>query len=199
MTLSSSITSIGSYSFTNTGLTSINLNNVTSVADRAFEGCTDLQSVNSISQLTQLGQYSFSDCHLSGMLTLNPNLTVIPSNCFARCYFTGDLVIPDNVTVLNGSCFYGIMRVQNQFSTITFGKSVNNIAYVPFSHNDNRLWVKFLSTTPPALQNNGSLPNSNKYYVPYSSDHSTLESYKTAWPSIASKIFELDENGNIPT
>lgn len=61
--------------------------------------------------------------------------------------------------------------------------------------------VKMKSNTPPTIASNFvSNTSSTKIYVPYSADHSILNAYKTesVWSNYASKIFELDENGEIP-
>ena len=59
-------------------------------------------------------------------------------------------------------------------------------------------------TTPPTAASINifySYPAYLKIHVPYSADHSILNAYKTAtnWTQFASRIYELDENGNIPT
>ena len=58
-------------------------------------------------------------------------------------------------------------------------------------------YVVFRSTTPATL---GALPmyGSFKIYVPYSSDHSVLQSYKTAWSSYQGRIYELNADGSVP-
>ncbi|MDE7084024.1 MAG: leucine-rich repeat protein, partial [Clostridia bacterium] len=43
-------------------LTQINLNNVKSVGDNAFEGCTALAALTGIDKVTLIGSYAFSDC-----------------------------------------------------------------------------------------------------------------------------------------
>ena len=59
-------------------------------------------------------------------------------------------------------------------------------------------------TSPPTLNSTNAFQNSNntfKLYVPYSSDHSILNAYKTAevWSNKASQIYELTSDGQIPT
>lgn len=58
-------------------------------------------------------------------------------------------------------------------------------------------YVVFRSTTPASLGSN-TMYGSFKIYVPYSSDHSVLQSYKTAWSSYQGRIYELNADGSVP-
>lgn len=58
-------------------------------------------------------------------------------------------------------------------------------------------YVVFRSTTPASLGSN-TMSGSFKIYVPYSSDHSVLQSYKTAWSSYQDRIYELNADGSVP-
>ena len=58
-------------------------------------------------------------------------------------------------------------------------------------------YVVFRSTTPATLGNN-TMGGTFKIYVPYSNDHSVLQSYKTAWSSYQGRIYELNADGSVP-
>lgn len=58
------------------------------------------------------------------------------------------------------------------------------------------------ATTPPSVAAyNDVLSSSCHIYVPYSSDHSILSAYKAAsyWSTYANQIYELNQDGSIPT
>jgi hypothetical protein len=103
--------------------------------------------------------------------------TSVRSYCFGRCTSITSISLPSSITTINAGAFY-------------------------YCSGMTTLVVK--ATTPPTLSNTNALTGTNanlKIYVPYSSDHSILNAYKAAtnWSSYASKMYELDENGNIPT
>lgn len=85
------------------------------------------------------------------------------------------LEIPESITSMGNQCCYGMCLEE----------------------------VIMRPTVPPSAATINIFDSRNVYlkiYVPYSADHSILNAYKTAtnWTTYASKIYELDENGNIP-
>lgn len=103
--------------------------------------------------------------------------TSVRAYCFGRCTSITSISLPSSITTINAGAFY-------------------------YCSGMTTLVVK--ATTPPTLSNTNALTGTNanlKIYVPYSADHSILNAYKAAtnWSSYASKMYELDENGNIPT
>lgn len=88
--------------------------------------------------------------------------------------------------------------------------SVKTIDLGPYVTTINGTWVYHSgvttiisrATTPPSA--GGAvygLQTDYKVYVPYSSDHSILNTYKatSGWSSASSRMYELTENGQIPT
>lgn len=109
-----------------------------------------------------------------------------------------DAVIDNTVTEIKFYTFWNF----KQFSSITLPSTITSIKQNAFNGCTGLSFVKILATTPPTLENVNAFQNvPGNIYVPYSIDHSILTAYKTAskWSSIANKIFELDENGDIPT
>ena len=84
----------------------------------------------------------------------------------------------------------------SQISSLTIPASVTSIANGAFNNNYKLTEVHLLPTTPPTLANSQAFtvgaPAGRIYYVPYSSDHSVLNAYKTAsqWSNLASQIQE---------
>ena len=114
--------------------------------------------------------YRLEECNIPD----NPNFTTLPAQCFVSSGIK-KLEIPENITTIGAQALYSCYTVV----------------------------MIFRPTTPPAIQSNTFLSTTSqlKIYVPYSADHSILDAYKTAtnWTQFASRIYELDENGNIPT
>lgn len=87
--------------------------------------------------------------------------------------------------------------------TLILGQSCTSVGrYVlPGFSNVSTFVIK--ATTPPSVgsNNSGALSSSCNIYVPYSSDHSVLLAYKSAsyWSTYANQIYELNEDGSIPT
>lgn len=196
------ITYVGAYCFRNcTSLKSISLpewNSYQSTSDvgyqYCFNGCTNLESVYA-PKLRTLTYYSFTNCtslktvdfsSLENMYNFNfqsctsleeislPSLTAFGSSTFRYCSSLRLVDIGPNLTSIGGSYNFG-------------GCSTN-------------IQIIIRATTPPAMSNSQDFPSGARIYVPYSEDHSILNAYQTAttWSGSASKIYELDENGNIP-
>lgn len=77
------------------------------IGQDAFNNCSSLSgSLYLPGTLTYLGQYSFSNCGLSGKLILPSNLEYIGLSAFyAAGDFVGDLVIPEKINILYESTF----------------------------------------------------------------------------------------------
>ena len=58
---------------------------VTSVSERAFEGCSSLESVNIAGTVTKIGNYAFSDCAKLKSAVLDENLYRSSSGIFFGC------------------------------------------------------------------------------------------------------------------
>lgn len=76
-------TSIGNYAFASTGITEIDLPNLTTVSQRAFNSCRSLTSVN-IPEATRLNQAAFCDCRVLTAIDL-PKVTYMEHYAFQAC------------------------------------------------------------------------------------------------------------------
>lgn len=115
---------------------------------------------------------AIKNCGALKQISIPSGLTTIADNAFTYCRYLQDPVFPAALTSIGAGAFN----------------------YVGSSSQCN---FTFLSTTPPTLGSSAftGFSGSRKIYVPYSSDHSVLEAYKTAtnWSNYASYIEELPE------
>jgi hypothetical protein len=145
-----------------------------------FSGNTSITSFNELSYftgLTTIPSNAFKDCTSLQSITLPTSLTTLDGGCLRACTSLTSLEIPNLVTYIGNAALYG-------------STSLSIVVLRP--------------TSVPTLGSSNvfnQLSQSLKIYVPYSSDHSVLAAYKAAnyWSAKASIIYELDQNGNIPT
>ena len=89
----------------NTVLTSVTMNNVTSIGAYAFNGCTSLTEVNMSSSVTSIGDYSFVSCKSLKSIDIPSSVTKIGDYAFARCTSLTSVDIPSSVTEIGGCAF----------------------------------------------------------------------------------------------
>lgn len=145
---------IGPGAFKNSGITSIDMNNVENAYDGAFsncrnlstvtlrnsmtqiwsnlfEGCTALESVDIPSAVTYIGPHAFSGC--TSLATLSTagyasNLTTIDKGAFRDCTALTSIDIPNSVTSINDLAFYGADDLKN----ITIGTGLQSMGSAVF-------------------------------------------------------------------
>ena len=87
LSLSSSLTTIGSYAFRNcSNLESVNIpDNVTNIGSDAFEHCSNLKSVNIPNNLKWIESYTFYDCSSLTSVTIPSSVNNIDYSAFLGC------------------------------------------------------------------------------------------------------------------
>ena len=149
---------------------------LSNIPANSIKNCGGLKKI-AIPSLTEFKEGILYGCGTLSTVGIPSNLQTLGLNCFAADYILQRVVLPSTVATINGGAFY----------------------------NNNALREVILyATTPPNLKKTDAFAGTHgdlKIYVPYSEEHTVLANYKAAsnWLSYESKIFELDENGNIPT
>jgi len=149
---------------------------ITTIPANVLTGASHIISISIPESVVSIGDNAFANCSsLSGDLNLHSGITTIGSSAFVGCTsLNGRLTIPATVTSIGEMAFRGLTNIRE---------------------------AVVLATTPPTIGQYLVFGNASyKIYVPYSSDHSILDSYKTAqnWSVYESRIFELNPDGSVP-
>ena len=218
-----SLSTINSYAFKGcTELTDVILpDTLISIGNEAFQGCTKLTNVILPDSLTNIGYSVFNGCNnlqielnlpnLTDAIYINTfiytkitkilslgSITSIGADAFKGCTELTDVIFPDTLTSIGNEAFQNCTKLTN----VILPDSLTNIGYSVFNGCTALITFVINAIVPPTITNINTIPNNTnlKIYVPYSLDHSILVEYQgaTNWNTFASKMYELDENGNIP-
>ena len=119
-----SVTSIGSYAFGPSSLTSVTIpNSVTSIGSHAFSGSSGLTSVTIPNSVTSIGSSAFSACSGLTSVTIGNSVTSIGESAFYKCTGLTSVTIPNSVTSIGSSAFSDCYRL----TSVTIGNSVKSI------------------------------------------------------------------------
>jgi hypothetical protein len=98
-------------------------NDVVSIGESAFSGCTNLVSITISDSVTNIGDSVFYECtNLTGV-TIPDSVTSIGSSAFNGCTNLASITIPDSVTSIGDSVFYGCTSLTG----VTISDSVTSI------------------------------------------------------------------------
>ena len=91
-------------------------NNITSIGDSAFHGCSGLTSITLPSSLTSIAYSAFNGCSGLTGITLPSSLTSIGAYAFRDCSGLTSIVIPASVTKIGRYAF----QICTNLTSITF-------------------------------------------------------------------------------
>lgn len=135
LTIGNNVHSIGDSAFSGcsgfTGPLTIG-NNVQIIGYRAFSSCSGFTGSLTIPDNVQtIGEWAFSNCRgFTGSLTIGNNVQSIGNSAFRDCRgFTGSLTIPDNVEIIGNYAFQYCMGFTG---SLTIGNTVQTIGIDAF-------------------------------------------------------------------
>lgn len=135
-----SVTSIGSYAFSNINLTEINIPEcITKIGNYAFSDCKNFIYINLPNTITEIGSCAFYRCVNLQNFTIPNSVTKIGSNAFYKCESITELEIPNSVTSINISAFYYCKNLKN----IVLGSGAESIGYYSLDSFDDELIYTF--------------------------------------------------------
>ena len=124
------VTSIGDWAFYGcSSITSITLpNSLTSVGSSAFSGCTGITSITLPNSLTSIGSSAFSGCTGITSITLPSSLSSIGNWAFNKV--SGKITVNCNIPDVSSS--YGRPFSDSKFNEVVIGNDVTNIGRYAF-------------------------------------------------------------------
>jgi len=129
VTIPGSVTSIGSYAFDQSGLTSVTIpDSVTSVESYAFFECPGLASVTIGNGVTNIGAAAFAFSPGLATVTIGNGVTTIGAYAFFACSLASGVTIPDSVTSIGAYAFSAC-----GLSSVTIPNSVTSIGDFVFA------------------------------------------------------------------
>lgn len=190
------VTTIGGRAFANSAYKDVNFPNLQNYIEAAFcnSGVTKITSLGFITELRANGngQGVFQECTALTEAILPSTLTTIGGNSFYNCTSLTSVSPLTNVTTIGVTAFRN-----TKLHNIDIGESITNLGSQCFRDISTLEYVIIRATTPPTATNNIFYGvNNNKIYVPYGCQG--VYQSATNWSTYASRIYELDENGNIP-
>ena len=103
--------------------------NLTSIGDGAFSGCSKLSSITIPEGVTSIGDSAFSGCSSLSSITIPEGVTSIGYGAFDGCSSLSSITIPENVTSIEYNAFSGC----SSLSSITIPEKVTSIGWNAFS------------------------------------------------------------------
>ena len=131
----------------NTVLTSVTMNNVISIGDGAFSGCTSLSGVNIPSTVSKIGEAAFRGCTSLTSVVIPSGVTEIGNSVFSGCTALTSVDIPSSVTKIGVCCFEKCMLS----TSIDIPSSVTEIGGGAFADCSELEIVNMNSIHPPIV------------------------------------------------
>ena len=183
-----------------TGLTTVVLpTTCTTIGEGTFQDCTSLTSVTGASNITNVKNSGFRNTRLTTYDGFNA-LTWVGAYAFIGTKFTS--IVCPNLRTTSGTQNTNNSGSFASITTLTyaeFGPNCSTIGQRTFQNCSSLTTFVCRAVTPPTLESSNAFSSTHsslKIYVPYGC--STAYQEASVWSSLASRINELDEDGNIP-
>ena len=125
-------------------------NNVTSIGDNAFYGCSGLTSIDIPNGVTSIGGSAFNSCNSLTSINIPSGVTSIGDWGFYGCASLTSIDIPNSVTTIGNAAFNGCSGL----TSCTIGSGVTSIGSNAFYYCRNLARITCNATTAPTITNN---------------------------------------------
>ena len=102
---------------------------VTSIGNRAFKSCSNMESVTIPEGVTSIGESAFAGCSSLTSVTIPEGVTSIGESAFAGCSSLTSVTIPEGVTSIGESAFAGCTSL----TSVTIPEGVTSIGMNAFA------------------------------------------------------------------
>ncbi len=154
-------TSISSHTFSNgKGIIKFS-GDVTSIGERAFNGCSGLTSITIPNSVTSIGQEAFRSCSGLTSITIPNSVTSIGDDAFYGCSGLTSITIPNSVTSIGESAFSQCSNLSKMYfkgevpPTFESNTSVKGTLFVPLGSKQAYSAATNYSNIVEAAYNNG--------------------------------------------
>lgn len=163
-------------------------NGITSIGEKAFYYCNNLQSITIPDSVTSIGTRAFDTCKVLTNVVFGNGIKTIGECAFINCTGLTSVTIPDSVNSIAASAFSSCSGL----TSVTIGRGVTVISSSAFVNCSRLQRIYCRPTTPPKLYDNSTFAYAslNAIYVPRAS----VSAYKAAqvWSEYASQIVGYD-------
>ncbi|MBR1939739.1 MAG: leucine-rich repeat protein [Bacteroidaceae bacterium] len=203
--LPETVVEIGEHAFYRCeNLESFNLpSGITKISNGTFDRCLNLSGIAIPDRVTEIGSLAFNECNkittvkipdgvriiqecafgrMAGLTSLEipESVTIFESGAFINLALT-TIKLPKNLTIIGGQCF-----MFSKLVTVTLPETVTKIGDDAFHMCFDLTSIAILAKTPPEIGKKNVFYDDVSFpiYVPSES----VEAYKAAWPTYASRI-----------
>lgn len=119
-----SLQNIGTYAFYNSYIKNIVIpDNVSTIGQYAFNGCSNLTSVYIGNSITTIARYAFQNCSNITEMQISNSVTTIEQGAFYNCSSIKEIALPDSVTTIGMLAFYNCSSLTIPSGVTTLNKS----------------------------------------------------------------------------
>ena len=160
------------------------IDNVTEIAESAFDGCQALKYVKLPAGISKISQFAFQFCSSLSSIEIPDNVTEIENSAFFHCSNLTDVTLSENLKTIGANAFSSCEKLES----ITIPKNVTEIHSWAFNGCSGLQTVYCKPLTPPSSYSPFDGIDGLIIYVPRNS----VEQYKEAWYSVESQIQGYD-------
>ena len=101
---------------------------ITSIGERAFSACKNLESVTIGNDVTKIGPFAFNSCENLKTVVMGNSVEIIDEQAFFYCESLTSIIIPDSVTRIGNYAFEHCELLE----TVTMGSGVEKVGHDAF-------------------------------------------------------------------